>query len=210
MKLVDIHTHKISREEGVISIKNIPFAEFHRISSEKKGFYSAGIHPWDVENISNDSLERLKKLAAHHSIKLIGECGLDKNIPATFEHQVLLFRRQILLSEEVKKPLIIHCVAYFNELFQLKKELKPTQRWIIHGFRGKPQLAEQALKNGLDISFGDKFNPETVLITPLENLFIETDESALPVSEIYKSVSAIKQCDETELNAGYQLICPFF
>lgn len=207
MQLVDIHTHNTKHEGCVITIKNMPFADFGKLNSKREGLFSTGIHPWEVESVPENALDKLAEIIAFENVKIIGECGLDKNIATPFEKQLYLFRQQIHLSEKAQKPLIIHCVGYFNELFQLKNELKPTQRWIIHGFRGKPQLARQALQHGLDISFGEKYNPESVKITPLEHIFIETDESKLPVSDIYRDIAVIKQCNIDELDAGYKLIC---
>jgi TatD DNase family protein len=97
-------------------------------------------------------------------------------------------------------------VGYYNELFDLKKRCNPSVRWIIHGFRGKPQLAEQALKAGFDLSFGEKLNEQSVRITPLENLFVETDESLLPIEQIYEKIASIRHCNIEDLNAGRKLL----
>ena len=82
----------------------------------------------------------------------------------------------------------------------------PSQKWIVHGFRGKPQLAGQLLKAGIDLSFGEKFNPESIQITPIERLFIETDESAMPIERIYEQIARIRGCKINDLNAGNVLL----
>ena len=105
-----------------------------------------------------------------------------------------------------KKPLIIHCVGYFNELLALKKKWNPTQLWIIHGFRGKPELAAQTLKSGCALSYGEHFNAESVRLTPIEKIFVETDESILNINEIYQNIAIIKVCKIEDLNAGIQLL----
>ena len=84
--------------------------------------------------------------------------------------------------------------------------MNPKQMWIIHGFRGKPQLAGQALNAGCALSFGEHFNSESVRLTPTDRLFIETDESTMLVSEIYQSISKIKDCTVEALNAGENLL----
>lgn len=80
--------------------------------------------------------------------------------------------------------MILHVVKAFPEIMALRKSLKPTQQWIIHGFRGKPQLAESLLRAGFDISLGEHFNPASAAIIPPSRLFAETDESLLPIEEI--------------------------
>jgi TatD DNase family protein len=64
----------------------------------------------------------------------LGECGLDKITASDFELQKVVFKKQIQLSEKHQKPLIIHCVKAHQELIEIKKELKPKQVWIFHGF----------------------------------------------------------------------------
>ena len=61
--------------------------------------------------------------------------------------------------------------------------------WIIHGFRGKPQLAQQLLNKGFYISLGEKFNPETVSIIPVDRLLFETDESPLNINKIIDNIT---------------------
>jgi TatD DNase family protein len=119
--------------------------------------------------------------------------------------QAEYFERQIVIAEKYEKPVIIHCVGYFNELMALKKQINPTQMWIIHGFRGKPQLAVQLLKAGFFLSFGEKFNAESVRITPTDKIFAETDESKKSIIEIYHNLALAKQCKPEELVAGTRL-----
>lgn len=206
MRWVDIHTHNKIIDNEIIQVRNVSLAEFENQSGEENVFFSLGIHPWEVENASAETLERLEKKSSDNHVKIIGECGLDKNIEVDLERQLYFFRKQIEISERLRKPLIIHCVGYFNELFQLKKEINPEQKWIIHGFRGKPELALQALKVDFGLSFGEKNNAESVKVTPLENLYIETDESEKSIKEIYKFVAEIKQCHVTDLTAGFSLL----
>ena len=53
------------------------------------------------------------------------EAGLDKLASADILLQKEVLIRQILLSESVGKPLVIHCVKAFNELIELKKRYRP-------------------------------------------------------------------------------------
>ena len=58
---------------------------------------------------------------------------------------------------------------------QLRRELKPGQRWVIHGFRRKPELARQLIDAGFDISIGTKHNIGVPAAVPAGRLFHETD-----------------------------------
>jgi len=203
---VDIHTHK-SVDSNYPAIRNLTFQDAENMfSSNMVGLFSLGFHPWHLGEFSDERMAKLTAWTTEGRFVAIGECGLDKYSKSTLEVQMHIFEEQIVLSEKMKKPLIIHCVGCFNELFELKKKLDPRQLWIIHGFRGKPELAGQALKAGCALSFGEHFNPESVRITPADSLFAETDESLLSISEIYLSLSNIKNCHADDLNAGESLL----
>ena len=95
--------------------------------------------------------------------------------------------------------MVIHCVRAFNELIQLKKTYKPTQPWIIHGFRGKPSIAQELIRHGCWISFGSHYQEESVRITPIERMFIETDESKESIGNIYLRIADTRGISLAEL-----------
>jgi len=203
--LVDIHTHHALNNE--LAILNLTFADAaEKFNSTEDGFYSVGFHPWSADSYSIIELNQLVKWATDKRFVFIGECGLDKNSKSDLNTQINTFKIQIQLSESIQKPLLIHCVGCFNELFEIKKQLRPKQLWIIHGFRGKPELANHALNIGFALSFGEKFNSESVRITPIEKLFLETDESKHSITEIYEQIAEIKNVEPDKLTAGFELI----
>ena len=192
MKFIDIHTHNKSEETA--------YAIFNSNGEPTTGCASVGIHPWDVDNNWKERFRTIKELAKVPDITAIGECGIDRaHSGAGLELQTEVFRAHITLSEELKKPLIIHCVKAFDNIIALHKECKPQQAWIIHGFRGKPQQAEQLTRAGLYLSLGEHFNAESAKVIPADKLFIESDESSLPINEIYNSVAQARNMSLEEL-----------
>lgn len=175
---LDIHTHNL--HAGPEAIINLPFGT--QIPSE--GAFSMGIHPWDSAEATSSQLELLAGIANHDRIVAIGECGLDALRGASLARQEEIFARHIEISEITGKPLIIHAVRTHGRVAELRRRYHPSQPWIIHGFRGKPQLARQLLASGCSISLGEHFNPEVPPIIPSEHLYAETDCSPLPISEI--------------------------
>jgi TatD DNase family protein len=202
LMLTDTHSHRVNSEE-VRTIYNLRIND-HPVSLPHAPnlVFSAGIHPWDAGNIRSVWLDNMGIMLNFEQLVALGECGLDKNSPAPFEKQLEVFELQIKLSESHKKPLIIHCVGCFNELINLRKALNPKQAWIIHGFRGKPELADQLTKAGLYLSFGEFFNPESVITTPIERILVETDESDMNIEDIYDKISVLKHCQVEEINAA--------
>ncbi len=203
MKYIDIHTHASTAPDDVVAVINLMFQDVRRNDiPDGNSYYSVGIHPWELNSVSLADIARIREVATDVRVKLIGECGLDKNIEVDFDRQMRFFAEQITISEKLRKPLIIHCVGYFNELIELKRQLKPSQTWIVHGFRGKPQLARQLLDVGFMLSFGEKYNVASVELTPLDSLLTESDESKLPIREIYKNIAQVKKCEVSDLSTA--------
>ena len=117
----------------------------------------------------------LEEALADPRVIAVGEAGLDRHRGGTPAVQEEVFRRQALLAEKYRMPLIIHCVGRYGRLMELKKELVPAQPWIIHGFTGKPELARQLVAAGFGISLGHRSAPTLREIIPAEHRFEETD-----------------------------------
>lgn len=196
--ILDIHTHHAApRPEAVISVTPL---EFNPLSRQ---FYSVGIHPWDTaEAPSGEMWQRLETAALSDSAVAIGECGIDTLKGGPMFRQLTVLKRQIELSEQLKKPLVIHDVKAHDIITGLRRDLKPSQPWIIHGFRGKPQLAAMLTAAGCHISFGEKFNPETVRSVSKEWILAETDESALPIEDIIRRLEEARGEPLLEVIAG--------
>ena len=68
---------------------------------------------------------------------------------------------------------------------------------------------QRGVMDFVKVSFGEKFNPESVRIVPFERLFIETDQSEFSIEEIYHQIAAAKNCKIHELSAGNLFINEF-
>lgn len=189
--MFDWHTHRL-RHNAIVDIDptGLSNVQLRSIMPLGRGYkFSVGIHPWNVGRYSLRDLLMLRALASRPDVVAIGETGLDtihaKNeYPNSMEsvgdnlysQQLSLLKYHIQISEESAKPLILHIVRRFPEIIRLKKELTPSQPWIIHGFRGKPQLARELIHHGFYLSFGEKYNSESFTITPPSRRLHETDE----------------------------------
>jgi TatD DNase family protein len=196
MVFFDVHTHKKASQENVFSITNS-----YPSSIDFTLPFSIGMHPWflNEDKIEEDLLVIEEKLQEQNCFAL-GECGLDKVIATDFELQKLVFKKQISLSEKYRKPLIIHCVKAFQEIISFKKEFKPRQIWVLHGFYKNLQVAESLLKNGFMLSFGvaiinNKKLQAVVSEIPLASILLETDAAAIEITAVYQKVAEIKNIE---------------
>lgn len=196
MTYYNIHTHKLPEnfnETAIISL------DIRKLPSLETGlYYSVGIHPWFA---NKNMFGLLHETAKQASVVAIGEAGLDKLSETTWELQKETFLYQIKLAEELQKPLIIHCVKAWQELLAIHKTSKPTIPWIIHGFRGKKELARQLIQLGLYLSFGLYYQAEALFEAwNFNRLFVETDDKEIGIQEIYASVSTTLGISESKLS----------
>ena len=125
----------------------------------------------------------------------LGEAGVDRLRGDDLDYQIKVFKVQMILSEQYRLPLVIHSVRSSDIIMGLRSKFKPTMPWIFHGFRGKPAAAEQLLKSGVRLSFGEKFNPSTVVSIPDDKLLVETDMSAKPIDDIISEIANLRNQD---------------
>lgn len=200
MDFINIHTHKKSLAENVFSIENK-----YPNSVDFSSPFSIGIHPWFIyKNKTEEELLIVEERLQHKNCFALGECGLDKITEVDFKLQQEVFRKQVQLSEKHNKPLIIHCVKAYQEIIEIRKEIKPKQIWILHGFNKNIQVAESLIKNGIILSIGvaiikNKKLQKVVSEIPLDKLFLETDDSEVTIQRVYKKVANIKSIEIEEL-----------
>ncbi|MCS4303568.1 TatD family hydrolase [Chryseobacterium sp. BIGb0232] len=195
MKFFDFHHHKKNIRNGIynLDIEQIP-PDFP---------YSIGIHPNDIDIADIDHQMVWMKDMMFQNCFAIGECGLDSLVPTDQKIQEEVFLQQIRISNEVKKPVIVHCVRKFYEVISFKK--KAEQPMIIHGFNKKRQIAEDLLANNFYLSFGKAvlYNlslQDILKTTPLDKFFLETDNEDFEIEELYLKVSEIKGISLDDLN----------
>ena len=160
--------------------------------------YSIGIHPWYInqERLESDLNIIEQKLQLKECLAL-GECGLDKRIEVPMTLQIEVFETQIALAEKYQKPLVLHLVAAFDELIEIKKRFKISVPIIIHGFSKNQQVAKQLLDNGFYLSFGKYLlrNPELKEVfqsVPNDRFFLETDTIEETLQDVYTLAAEYK------------------
>lgn len=194
MQFINLHTHSFSNQEDILEIVNQYPWEFDRTISN----YSIGIHPWYIDkNRLNSDLEVIKEKLNLDECLALGECGLDKRIEISLKLQTSVFQNQIELAQLTTKPIILHCVAAFQEIIAIKKEMNVNNPMIIHGFSKNKQVAKSLLDNGFYLSFGKYLlrNPELAEVyayVPNDRFFLETDTIEETIMEVYQKASNIK------------------
>lgn len=195
MDFFDFHHHKENFLNGIYNL------ETGKQPSDM--IYSAGIHPKDIQPQNIDNQIEWLKSVINENCFAIGECGLDGIISVDIKLQEDVFLKQIKLANEIRKPLIIHCVRKFYEVISFRK--KSEQAMIIHGFNKKQSIADDLLKNNFYLSFGKAvlYNlslQNTLKTVPLDKLFLETDNDDFSIENLYQKVAEIKKISMEQLN----------
>ncbi|MBQ3054305.1 MAG: TatD family hydrolase [Clostridia bacterium] len=178
------------QESGVSYIANIGYdLESSRRSivlAKRYPFIYAvvGVHPHDVENLTEADILELKELAKSDKVVAIGEIGLDyyyDNSPRDLQKK--WFERQIELALELKLPIVIHNRDSNSDCMEILRKY-PVKKigGIMHCYSGSAQMAKEVIDMGLCLSFAgpvtfknNRRGVEAVAEVPLSKILIETD-----------------------------------
>ena len=175
---------------------------------------AVGVHPSEVEELDEDSFERLRTLCGHERIVAVGETGLDYHYP---EPAVALqkewFARQLTRAREVKLPVIIHSREAAKDTLDIMQALRAGEiGGVVHCFSYAKEMAREYLH--MDFYFGiggvitfknAKKLKEAVEYIPIDKILLETDSpylspephrgernSSLNLPYVAKEIAAIK------------------
>lgn len=148
-------------------------------------YAAVGIHPHAANQATDVQWVDLAGLIGQGRVVAVGEIGLDyhKNqVPHDLQQEV--FRRQLKLAREHKKPVIVHDRdAHEDCLRILKEEMGANIKGVAHCFSGNEFVAKEYLKLGMLISVAgpvtypnaDALRRTLKAAVPVESLMLETD-----------------------------------
>tara|TARA_B100001750_G_scaffold31740_1_gene21741 strand:- start:284 stop:1039 length:756 start_codon:yes stop_codon:yes gene_type:complete len=148
-------------------------------------FASAGIHPHDSENAPPNYLDQIKIFMKSSEMVAIGEMGLDyyRNISLP-DIQNSVFREQMQLAQELKKPVIFHNRDADIDVIKVLSDF-PDVIGVAHCFSSTISTAKTLLDMGYYISFSGNLTfknsnlPEVAKYLPLDRILVETDSPYL-------------------------------
>lgn len=145
-------------------------------------YATVGVHPHEVESMTDKDIEILRNLAKHPKVVAIGEIGLDYYYDfSPRELQREWFSAQLGLAKELNLPVVIHSREACQQTFDMIIESEINQG-VIHCFSGSKELAKEYVKRGFYIGIGGAITfknarktLEVVQDIPLDRILIETD-----------------------------------
>lgn len=204
---IDIHVHGGTPSSGIFILESL-MAHESKIPAAIAGVaFTYGIHPWFLnESNYKQLIISVESLITHPDIIAIGEAGFDRLRGPSPELQRRAFEDQIIISEKIRKPVVVHCVRAWDELLAVHKKLKPEMSWLIHGYRGNVKLATQLISKGMYLSFWFDFvlrpgSGDLLRHLPTDRIFLETDGADVDIKNIYDKVASDLDLSVDELKS---------
>lgn len=115
-----------------------------------------GLHPTSVKENYLEELAHVKEWIDKKKFYALGEIGIDLFWDTTFlKQQQEAFRTQIKWAKEKKLPIVIHCRAAFEAIFEiLEAEKGADLRGIFHCFTGTKEQALKAVSYNMKLGIG--------------------------------------------------------
>ena len=144
-----------------------------------------GIHPEDIDKLSENSFKILEDNITNKKIVGIGEIGLDYYWnKENREEQKELLTKQLDLAQKYNKCVLIHSRDAINDTYEILKNYKI--KMDIHCFSGSLEMANKFIELGAVLGIGgvvtfknSKKLQEVVTNVDLKHLVLETDSPYL-------------------------------
>ena len=195
--LIDTHAHIDMLSDfdisgvGKIIVPSVELSTMEKVVklSENPNVYSmVGIYPSEAKTYNEEVEAKMQELAQNPKVVAVGEIGLDYYWDKSFNDiQKEVFKRQIVLANELNKTLIVHDrEAHLDTLSILKETVSKSTPVVMHCFSGSYEFGMDCIKQGCYLAFGGvstfknaKKAHEVIEKMPLEYLLLETDSPYL-------------------------------
>ena len=121
-------------------------------------FLMSGLHPTHVNENYKSELDHVYKELTQSSedYVAVGEIGIDLYWDKTFvKEQTLSFETQINWALSFDLPIVIHCRAAFDEIFEVLESYRSKPMYgIFHCFSGSLAQAQKAIDLGFKLGIG--------------------------------------------------------
>ncbi|XP_073058669.1 uncharacterized protein [Primulina eburnea] len=206
IKLFDSHCHlqdsrilnlsskliKEALDHGVVhfAVNGVSEEDWHLVKEMNDSYPCVipnfGLHPWFIRERTPSWLATLKEYLATTPSAAVGEIGLDKGSVGKqidFTDQTEVFRQQLQLAKELKRPASVHCVRAFGDLLDILKSTGPFPAGLVlHSYLGSSEMVPEFSELGAYFSFSgfimtmkESKARKMVKSIPRERILLETD-----------------------------------
>ena len=135
------------------------------------------------ERALDEAIAEIAELAKEDVVRAIGETGVDffRTSEEGRAFQEKSFRAHIQIANKLNKPVMVHDRDAHLDALRILDDEK-AQQVIFHCFSGDKEFAQELVKRGWYLSFAGTCTfknaqslRDALQVTPLENVFVETD-----------------------------------
>ncbi|CAD5277305.1 MULTISPECIES: TatD family hydrolase [unclassified Imperialibacter] len=191
---LDFHTHSM-RQTDRANVMEI--VSLHLGKEKAHKYFTVGLHPWWIEQpVTLAQRKELELQLSDPMCLAMGEMGLDNLKGPAIGVQMDILRSQLKIADEMKKPVIIHCVRAFGQLSEIKKEFPGIEKWCVHGYGRHATLAKQLIDQGFYLSLMPGLPRakyvELFKSLPHDRLFLETDSMLdMSILKVYEMIAGL-------------------
>lgn len=206
----DFHSHI----EGS-PVVSVDISELQSASQphSRGGRLTVGIHPWLTGGIDIEAaIATLESALDDPRVAAIGEVGLDTLRGAPIEVQAEILRKELIVAERHRLPVVFHIVRAWDRLLKLHDTVRPTVNWAVHGITARPSVVASLAERGIFMSAGPRTKAPTALAIPDSLLLIETDgQAGVTIGDVIKQIASMRSSDEESIKAiAYENLNRFF
>lgn len=148
---------------------------------------AVGVHPDDADQMTLETLDKIRRFSHHEKTVAIGEIGLDyywHKEPQEHDIQKRMFCAQMDIAREEKLPFMIHSRDAAEDTLEIVRRYMQEGMYggIIHCFSYSREIAREYLDMGLYLGIGGVVTfknarklKEVVQYAPLSQIVLETD-----------------------------------
>ncbi|MBK8269493.1 MAG: TatD family hydrolase [Planctomycetes bacterium] len=148
---------------------------------------AAGIHPHEAGKVTANWDSELASIVNRPDVLAVGEMGLDYHYDFSDRpSQLRVFRRQLELAVQARKPIVIHCREAHADVMSELRAITGLKGVVFHCFTGTSREAAEILEAGYWLSLTGvvtfkKSNElrEVARMLPADRIMLETDSPYL-------------------------------
>lgn len=200
--LAEVIARSVAQGVGQFVCNAGDISDFERIVSIAKQYEGIipcfGIHPWFCGDLAVGWQGQLAEWLISHKAG-VGEIGLDSWKPGipSLEVQKKVFREQLALAREFDRPVMIHCLKAYDDLYQIvTDDGVPISGFLLHAYSGPWTMVDALAELGGRFSFSHPcFAPDrkkahkTIASVPVDRLLLESDSPDLVGPEPFRPYS---------------------
>ena len=240
--MIDTHCHVLSEyynnieevikkmEDNIIIVSGTNDKDNQEVidlcNKYKNVYGTIGIHPTEIDNITENSYQIIIDNINNKKIVGIGEIGLDYYWnKEDKEKQKEVFIKQLDIARKYNKAVVIHSREAIGDVYEIIKNYSDLKK-DIHCFTGSIEMANNFIKIGCKLGIGGVLTyknsklKEVIKEIPIQAILLETDSPFLtpeplrgkknePYNVIYvankiaeiKGISQAEVLKQTTLNA---------